>query len=320
MKFVVLGTSEFTLRLASAVLDSSCEVGALVSMPAHALPLNSADVRGFSCQRGIPYHEIEDINSEAAAAILRGCGADYFFSSWPKMMRKETFQIPRRYTIGTHPTELPYNRGRHPLHWLIAQGIPKSTLSFFLMDEAADNGRILLQFPFEIAEKEEIGNLVAKMNDAAYRGARELCGLLRRDGGYDGSPQNQSAATYWRKRTPHDVTLDLRMSCAAVLRTVRSFAPPYPGAILIFENHILRITAASEARTGLAPEDIQRMEPGKIQGIEGGRIRVKAGDGLLDLECASPISPSLRKAKYIHPPMKYLCDFPGELAAELAAL
>lgn len=320
MKFVVLGTSEFTLRLAQAVLDSGCEVAALVSIPAHALPLNSADIAGFARKRGIAYHEIEDINSEASRNILRGFGADFFFSSWPKMMKKEVFSIPSRFTIGSHPTELPYNRGRHPLHWLISLGIQKSTLSFFLMDEAPDNGRILLQYPFPIAENEVIGPLAAKMNEAAYQGALRLCRRLREDARYNGVEQNQSLATTWRKKTPHDVTLDLRMSRDAIARTVRSFSPPYPAAILIFEKHLLRIVSAAPARTDLKLEDVQRMEPGKIRSVEGRLIRVKAEDGLIDLECLEEVPASLLKAKYIHPPAKYLCDFSAELTARLAAL
>ena len=317
MRFVVLGTSEFTIRYATALLDSGCEVCALISMPSSVRPLNSADIMGFAERNRIPYHEVEDINSSESVSLLQGYSSDYIFSSWPKILRKETLEISRIYCIGSHPTELPFNRGRHPLHWLIALGISESKLSFFRMDEGVDTGRVLLQIPFQITPDDLIGDVVSKVNESAYEGTRILCKKLLDNPFYSGTEQDYALANYWRKRTPHDVTLDLRMSSSMILRTVRSFAPPYPCANLIFGKHVLKIISASMVPMKMSSEELQRVEPGRIISIDGNRIRIKAVDGIVDLECEGDLPPELLVAKYIHPPSKYLIKWSEELKHEL---
>lgn len=307
MKFVVLGTSEFTIHCSKALLDSGAEVSLLVSMPQHSLPLNSADIPGFAKSRNIPYCEIEDINSHDSISIIQKYKPDYILSSWPKILKDRILNMPRMYCIGTHPTELPYNKGRHPLHWMIVLGFHKSKLSFFRMDEGVDTGRLLLQMPFSISQNDSIHNVLSKLNDVAYKGTKKL--LERLKNFPEGTPQDNMKANYWRKRTIHDLILDLRMPSNLILRIVRSFSLPYPCAKLIFRNYVIPISNALIVQTDLSDKELLRIEPGKIIDIEGMRIRVKAEDGIVDLESTAKIPSSLLKAKYIHPPSKYIAEW-----------
>ncbi len=318
MRFVVLGTSQFTLSCAQALLDSGGEICALVSLPQHALPDNSVDVATFAEANEVPYYEMENINSPENVSLLQGCAVDYILSSWPKIVKKEILESPRFFCIGTHPTELPFNRGRHPLQWLIVMGILETELSFFRIDEGIDSGNILIQIPFGITSDGSIRDFVKRMNETAYEGTKTLYRKLLEDPYYGGIKQDNSLANYWRKRTPHDVTLDMRMSSSIILRIVQSFAPPYPCANLIYENHIIKISHASIARVKLSPECLQRIEPGRIIHIEENIIRVKADDAIIDLESKGKIPGTLVKASYIHPPSKYIVEWPGDLIAKLS--
>lgn len=315
MRFAVLGTSDFTIRCATALLDSGAEVCDLVSMPPEARPNNSVDTAGFARSNQIPYIEVEDINSAESVSQVKETRPDYLFCTWPKILKKDVLDLPGEFCIGTHPTDLPFNRGRHPLHWLIALGICQTNLSFFRMEESIDSGNILLQVPFQISAEDDIGSAVSKMMKAGYDGTRSLSKLLHEDPRYGGTPQDHSLANTWRLRTLHDVTLDLRMSSSFILRTVRSFAPPYPCANLVFENHVMKVSGATVAKATTQNESdrLHRMEPGKILGVEGKRIRVKVDDAILDLECQEDIPSPLRQANYIHPPTKYFSDWPGVL-------
>ena len=78
MKLVLLGTSEFALRCADAILESGDEICALISMPACALPNNSADVSQFAQAHNIPYHEIEDVNDSHSVAMIRGFAGTFW--------------------------------------------------------------------------------------------------------------------------------------------------------------------------------------------------------------------------------------------------
>lgn len=303
MRFVVLGTSEFTVRCSQALIDSEEEICALISMPRRILPDNSIDISDFAKKNGISYYEIKDINSSESLNLISKFSPDYIFSSWPKILKKEILCVPKIYCIGSHPTELPYNRGRHPLHWLIVLGIQDSKVSFFRMDEGIDTGNILLQTPFYIASDDLIRDVVEKMNVAAYEGLIALCKKFHDDPFYSGVPQKQMLANYWRKRTPYDITLDFRMSTAAIIRTVRSYTLPYPCANLIFEGQLIKIVRASFAPVNMKDSDIRYIEQGKILKTDGNIIWVKADDAIVELECLDNIPPELAKAKYIYPPI-----------------
>jgi methionyl-tRNA formyltransferase len=308
MKFVVIGTSEFTIALAEAVLDSGLALHALVSMPEQVRPNNSADVAAFATNNKVPYYELDDINSDEGLALLRKLAPDYILCSWPKLLKSDVLSIPRKYCIGTHPTQLPFNRGRHPLHWIVALGIRQTSLSFFHMDEGTDSGKILGQVPVEIELTDSIGKVVSKVNRAGYEGALLLCRRIAEDPFYDGTDQNHSLATYWRKRTPHDVTIDFRMCAASIVRTVLSFAPPYPCAILIFGRHSVKIVDATIAQTDFAGDELRRMEPGRVISASGRNMRIKAADDIVDIVLEADPPSELLAARYIHPPSKYMSE------------
>ncbi len=314
MKLVLLGTSEFALRCADAMLESGNEICALISMPACALPDNSADVSQFAQAHNIPYHEIEDVNASHSISLIRGYAPDYLFVSWPRLLCRDVLEIPHLYCIGTHPTDLPYNRGRHPLHWLIVLGIRHTKLTFFEMDTGVDAGKVLLQIPFEIMDRDTIGDAAVKMNQAAYIGTKMLCERLRENPRYSGEEQDRSKGNSWRKRTPHDVTLDLRMSANLITRIVKSYAPPYPCAYLLFEKDAVRISDAIIVEPDMAADDLKRLEHGRIIYADKNTITVKADDGVVTLIAKNAFPETLLSARYIHPPSCYLLKWPGAFA------
>jgi methionyl-tRNA formyltransferase len=318
MKFAVLGTSGFALRCAQAILDSGCEISVFISMPPNALPLNSIDSTSFIKNNSIRYCEHEDINSPAAKEDLRNAQVDYIFCSWPKILDKELLGIPLRYCIGTHPTALPANRGRHPLHWLISLGIVETALSFFKMDTGVDTGDILYQMQIPVAAGGTISELNGQVDEAGYRGMKELCTLLQGNTGFTGEVQDHTKANYWRKRTPHDVTVDLRMSADAIARIVRSYNEPYPCANLIYKSHVVKIADVAIVEQSTFGEAVDNIEPGKVLFAGEHRLRVKVADAVVEFQTMAVLPKSLVKAKYIHPPSSYFMDYQEQLNIELA--
>ncbi len=314
MNIVVVGTSEFTIQSARAVLDLGQKLSAVVSMPESCLPLNSANIKEFCLQHKVPFYEFEDLNDSAVLDIFRGLSPDFIFSSWPRLLCREFLQIPKNFVVGSHPTDLPYNRGRHPLHWIIILGMKRTTLTFFRMDEGVDSGAILLQLPLEGSAGDAISDLAVRVNGAAYEGVRILIDRFLGPGCPEVA-QNQGEANYWRKRTVHDVIIDLRMPAEYILRIVRSFSAPYPCANLIFESFVIKISRAV-VLPGLFPQEhLSRLEPGKIVEVSESFIRVKCGDEIVELGTKTSFPEAIKRAKYIHPPTKYFIDWSTELRA-----
>ena len=109
--FVILGTSQFDIYCANAILDSGHNVSAMISMPINSVPDNSANIEQYATQKNISYYEFMDINSPNSIEILRQLKPNYITTSCPKIIGKEVLNVPSNFCIGTHPTVLPFNRG-----------------------------------------------------------------------------------------------------------------------------------------------------------------------------------------------------------------
>ena len=308
IKFVILSTSKLGISSANAILDCGHEVLAIISMPKDSLPNNSANIEKYAKQKNLPYHEFLDINSTNSIEILSQLKPDYFICSWPKIINKEVLNIPNNFSIGTHPTALPFNRGRHPLHWIIDLGIPESKLSFFKMSKGVDEGDIILQYPFKIKSDDDIEDANSRVYLAAYDGTKILCQKLISEPNPHLDKQKHELANYWRMRSPHDVTLDLRMHADSILKIVRSFTLPYPCANLIFENYIIKIKEVAIVKTEKSYEELKRIEPGKIISIENKKIIVKVSDEIISLSIIDSLPKEMLLAQYIHPPSKYIME------------
>lgn len=310
MKIVILGNSEFVKHCAEGFLLTGANIAAIVSLTPKLLPLNSFDLGFFAQAKNIPFHAIEDINSEESISVIRSHSPNYLFASWPKIIKESVLNIPSRFVIGTHPTCLPHNRGRHPLHWLMVQGYTESHLTFFKMDSGIDSGDILLQLPFPISLEDTIGDVAHRMNECGFKGARLLGEKLHRNPQGDGISQLQSEGNYWRARTPHDVTLDFRLSAELIIRTVRSFTKPYLCANLLFRNNLLKIEKAESSSLHLSDLELQRIEPGKVLDIHENTLTVKASDSAVALTATSGLPEAIKRGTYIHPPSRYILEYP----------
>lgn len=306
--FVVLGSSALTRICMEEIIRAGFQVAGLVATPSRQRQLDSVNLKGFCHRRDIPYREWQNLNSAQGNRLLLSCRPDYILSTWPYLLSAKTLEIPSKMVIGSHPTALPRNRGRHPLYWLLCLGISGSKMSFFQMDARVDHGPILSQTRFRVHLNRPLAATVDSMNAAARKGIRRVLGKIR-SGRPQGRVQNHTQANFWRKRTIHDVLLDPRMDHQLVLRTVRSFAPPCPGAVLVLENRIFRVLSARALPT---PPGFSRMEFGRVLSINGRRIKLKMGNGLVELTLNQALPPALRRTKHLHPPTYYLGrDFKG---------
>lgn len=314
MRFVSLGTSEFSLATARGFADAGHTLLALVTLETSLLPENSADIGAAARALGVPSHEVKDINSSESIELLRSFAPDYLLVSWPKILKAEALTVPARCVIGSHPTKIPQNRGRHPLHWAIVLGLSETTLSFFRMDRGVDTGRILHTVPVEIRPEDEIQTLNDRVTAAGYQGAKELGAILLADPSRDGGvEQDHSGANYWRARTPHDGTLDFRMAREDLIRIVQSFTVPYPCAKILFGRHTLPVIKAHAVSGSLPPSLTARLEPGRIINVEGRTIAVKAADGLLECTLGVTVPEELQNAEHIYPPTYYVSQHGPEV-------
>ena len=309
MKIVALGTSQFLVNCIKGMIESGCQFVGIISLPKHLLPDNSINLKKYASEIGATYYEVEEINSKSSKEIIKLLSSDLIFSSWPKIIDSELLTIPKYGVIGTHPTALPFNKGRHPLQWEIVLGLRESKLSFFWMDSGIDSGPGILQIPYNIEPEDTILTLSDRVNLIAYKSSRELGKMLNSSSMPKGYPQDNSLANTWRKRDRFDVLIDFRMSGDDIIALIRSFGEPYPCASFIYEDVYINVLSGEKYHVeNNIP--VECFEPGHVIKVEEDLLYIKVSGEFLKLKCKQNVEKVVGVIKYIHPPSKYLAKHP----------
>jgi methionyl-tRNA formyltransferase len=302
MRIIALGTSQFLISCVSGLIKSGHEIVCLVSEPIEIRPVNSIDIEQVAKDLGSVYFETDDINSSDASQFLQSLNPDIIFSSWPRIIGEKVLNLSKYGVIGSHPTPLPANRGRHPFHWQIVLGLRNSMLSFFKMDKGIDSGKILLQIPYDIDQNDTVNTLSERVNALALKASTSI-GKMLSDVGEElqGEEQDHQVANTWRKRTLYDVTIDFRINW------------PFSGALIVNKKSVYHVMDGRKSDSNNVPENFLFLEHGNILHVEDNLIRVKASDCILDLITKENLKKSLKLQKYFHPPLKYIADNPSLL-------
>lgn len=103
--------------------------------------------------------EINDIHREAESRGIPVCvfdteqnvsdrlknGVDLgLLAWWPKILKHPLLELPRLGFVNTHPSLLPYNRGKHYNFWALVEQVPFG-VSIHLVDSGVDTGDVVAQ-------------------------------------------------------------------------------------------------------------------------------------------------------------------------------
>lgn len=196
-----------------------------------------------------------------------------------QIIPKHILGIPTIGCIGSHPALLPQNRGRHPIIWAIANGLMKSGITLFWIDEGIDSGDIWGQEEYEISSGDDASTIYEKVKYLSMKILKNNIpdlemGILKR------VKQDHSLANYWRKRIKKDGEIDWRMSGKRIYDLVRALTKPYAGAHCIYKGNEIKIW---KVRICDETERFVNLEPGKIISTEGSKIKIKTGDVVIEI-------------------------------------
>lgn len=90
---------------------------------------------------------VKSINSKYIYHLLKKLNLDYIFigGGWPKILSKEIFELPKFFSINTHPSYLPRYRGADVHRWQIIKGEKIFGITFHIVNKYIDCGKIILQ-------------------------------------------------------------------------------------------------------------------------------------------------------------------------------
>jgi len=179
--------------------------------------------------------------------------------------------------VGFHPTMLPQGRGRAPVAWTILRNAQPAVSLFYLTDKP-DAGDIIEQRPVRLMPDDYSEDLIRRTNETLVDVLTELAPAIR-SGRLLHCPQDESAATYYPKRSAKDGLIDWNAHTADIYRLVRAAGRPYHGAFTHRQIHKLIVWRASPADDALRGS---ATNGGCILDVDAAHgVLVSTGDGCL---------------------------------------
>jgi len=204
-----------------------------------------------------------------------------FCFGWSQILNKNIIKLAKKMTIGFHPTELPKNRGKHPIIWSLVLGLKKTASTFFVIkNEKVDSGKIVSQRTILISKSENASSLYKKIITTSCNQLGSFIKKIENNIPLKFYKKKENESIYWRKRNYNDGRIDWRMSATSIYNLVRALSKPYKNAIFIYKNKeikILRAKIIKKKNNSL----INNIEPGKILKKTNNYFDVKCGEGVI---------------------------------------
>lgn len=272
MKIGFIGCVESS-RVALDTILSLSNVDVVGVITKEKSPFNSdhIDLSSICDAHNIPYHYEVATNKCESFEFMKRLNPDVIYCfGWSYLLNDKFLSLSKGGVIGFHPAKLPQNRGRHPIIWSIILGLDSTASTFFKMDLGADSGPILDQKDINIDEHDDAKTLYEKIIETTKGQIKSFTtDLVEGKAGF--KKQDESLATYWRKRSRKDGLIDWRMTATGIHQLIKALTTPYPGAEFKVGDDFIQVWH-SKICINEYPINI---EPGKVLLKESNDILIK---------------------------------------------
>ena len=230
MNFILLTTTKCGLNLAKGLTKAGHSIKHIgIGTSEKGKPvgsLNTSDIVDYFDDT-IGSTEIDINREEDIKKLLEGKDFDFIATSWPRIFSEGIISCCKSKVIGTHPTPLPYGRGRHPLHWMKVLGIRRSKLSAFWIDKGVDTGKVIATVKYRTKKGNNVIDDLLIVEDKHLKLGIKTGNNIKKH--ISGQIQKE-VGTSWRKRNSIDSHIDWRMSADSIRDHIKSINTPWPQA------------------------------------------------------------------------------------------
>ncbi|EJM43231.1 methionyl-tRNA formyltransferase [Pseudomonas sp. GM33] len=223
-------------------------------------------VAQLCARHGIAVHAPEDANHPLWIERIAKLDPDYIFSFYYRNLLSEPLlATARNGAFNLHGSLLPRYRGRAPANWVLVNGETETGVTLHRMVKRADAGAIVAQQKVAIERSDTALSLHGKLRTAAADLLRDTLPALLQ-GKVSETPQDESKATVFGRRTPADGKLVWAKPAEELFNLVRAVTQPYPGAFCAVGEHKLIVWSAEVAKgnEGQAPGRVISVDPLRI--------------------------------------------------------
>ncbi len=238
-KIYCIGSNIESYECLKYLVDQGCSINSLLTLPSGSDTHVSDyyDLHEFCATNGIKVVDTTNVNSQETIARLREEKPDYLFTlGWSQLFKQEFISCFSKFIVGTHPSKLPYGRGRAPLPWTLLEDLRSSAVSFFKIDMGTDTGELIFQREFDIPPRTYVKDLYARVAEELGQGFYEIYRIIATGKDFTFSRQNEDGMTVRGKRTPSDGLIEFHNPIQKIERLVRAVSEPFPGAYCYYKD------------------------------------------------------------------------------------
>lgn len=224
----------------------------------------------FCDQNSISFFRTNNINSSETKDWLKLINPDVIFIlGWSQILDIELINLPKKYIIGSHPSNLPYGAGRAPIVWTILEELKKSAVSFFKITNKVDAGNLVLQKHFKLPSRSDSTLLYDLVAMNLSEGFVEVYKKIKSNTLLE-KKQDMSIRTVRPRRFFKDGRIYFNKYGAEIDKLIRATTQPYPGAYFYFMSKRYSVW-----KSELSDLIISRKNVGEILKIKNGKILVQ---------------------------------------------
>ena len=294
MNIILIGKTNLTLSIIKYVIKTKLfNINAVITKKKINPQNDEVDLTKICKKNKIICKRITDINSVEIFKWVSKINYNYIFCiGFSQLIKGPLLNNNKDKIIGFHPTDLPQNKGRHPIIWSIILGLKKSAISFFLINNKADSGKIILKKKFNISENSNSTFVYKKITNLTLSNLKNLKIFLKKKKYI--KKNRQIKENFWRKRNFNDGVIDWKMSADNIYRHYLALSDPYPNVSFKYKKKFYKIKKCKVIRTS----KYSNFEPGKIIYKNMKNLFIKCGDNVLKIEKIDP-KINFRKIKYL---------------------
>ncbi|WP_095191246.1 bifunctional UDP-4-amino-4-deoxy-L-arabinose formyltransferase/UDP-glucuronic acid oxidase ArnA [Pseudomonas sp. Irchel 3E19] len=266
-KTVVFAYHDIGCAGIQALLDSGYDIAAVFT---HADDPKEntfySSVAQLCANKGIPVHAPEDVNHPLWIERIGKLDPEYMFSFYYRNLLSEPLlALAKKGAFNLHGSLLPRYRGRAPANWVLVNGESETGVTLHRMVKRADAGAIVAQQRVAIERSDTGLTLHAKLRTAASDLLRDALPAMLQ-GNVSETPQDESKATVFGRRTPADGKLLWAKPAEQLFNLIRAVTQPYPGAFCAVGEHKLIVWNAEvvKGNDGQAPGRVISVDPLRI--------------------------------------------------------
>jgi len=167
LKIIFMGTSDFAVKSLDNLLLNNYDIKAVVTAPdkksGRGKKINFSDVKKYSLNKNLKLLQPKNLKQVDFINEIKSFNVDVFIVVAFRMLPKIIWEIPKKGTINLHASLLPQLRGAAPIHWAIINGLKKTGVTTFFINQKIDFGNIIEQKEVEIEDFENTGSLYEKL-------------------------------------------------------------------------------------------------------------------------------------------------------------